>query len=179
MSALTSSLRTTFELVYNRAVTHVPYNPLRIWWLRKLGARLGEHVYLFGSSEVLAPQALTIAGNCHIGRYAQIDARGGISLGRNVIIAGHCLFVTADHDPDDSGFAGRQAPIVIHDRVWIGSRSTVLKGVTIGEGAVVAAGALVIRDVAPWTIVGGVPAKVLGQRSTAQDYKIDYGPTWF
>jgi acetyltransferase-like isoleucine patch superfamily enzyme len=172
-------VRETLELTYNRAITHIPYNPLRLWWLRRLGATLGEHVYMFGSSEVLAPKALTIEGNCHIGRYCQIDARGGITIGRNVVIASHCLLITADHDPDDPGFAGRLGGITIHDRAWIGSRATILKDVTIGEGGVVAAGSTVIRDVPPWTIVAGVPAQPISQRSSKQEYRIDYGPNWY
>jgi putative colanic acid biosynthesis acetyltransferase WcaF len=172
-------LRAPLELVYNRIVTHIPFNPLRIWWLRRLGAKLGDHVYLFGSSEVIAPPGLEIAGNCHIGRYCQIDARGGIRLGTNVVIASHCLLITADHDPDDSGFSGRLGEIVIGDRVWIGSRATVLKNVTIGEGAVVAAGATVTSDIRAWSIVAGIPARVIGERSPIQDYEIDYGPTWY
>lgn len=136
-------------------------------------------MYLFGSSEVLAPKALTLEGNCHIGRYCQIDARGGITIGRNVVIASHCLLITADHDPDDPGFGGRLGAITIHDRAWLGSRVTVLKGVTIGEGAVVAAGSAVIDDVPPWTIAAGVPAKPIRERSRTQEYEIDYGPTWY
>ena len=171
--------RPYLELIYNRLVTHIPYNPLRIWWLRRLGAQLGENVYMFGSSEVLAPFRLVISGNCHIGRYCQIDARGDIHVGTNVVIAGHCLLITADHDPEDSGFAGRVGSITIADRVWMGSRSIILRGVTIGEGAVVASGAIVTRDVPPWSIVAGVPAKVIGKRSTDQTYEIDGGPRWY
>lgn len=174
-----TAVRSNLELLYSRVITHIPINPLRIWWLRRLGAQLGEHVYLFGGSEVLEPRQLRIAGNCHIGRMCQIDARGGITLGRNVVIASHSLFITADHDPDDPGFAGRLGSITIGDRVWIGSRVVVLKGVTIGEGAVVAAGSVVTRDVAPWTKVGGSPAKPIGTRARKQDYVIDYGPTWY
>lgn len=172
-------VRGILELSYNRLITHIPYNPLRLWWLRRLGATLGEHVYLFGSSEVLAPKTLSIEGRCHIGRYCQIDARGGIRIGRDVVIASHCLLITADHDPDDPGFAGRLGSITVDDRAWIGSRAIILKGVTIGEGGVVAAGSTVTEDVAPWTIVAGVPAKPIKQRSKTQDYRIDYGPTWY
>jgi putative colanic acid biosynthesis acetyltransferase WcaF len=179
MKRMRTHLRAALELLYNRVVTHIPYNPLRLWWLRRLGARLGSHVYLFGGSEVLTPAALEIAGNCHIGRNSQIDARGGITIGTNVVIAGHCLLLTADHDPDDSGFRGRLGSITIEDRVWIGSRATILKNVTLGEGSVVAAGATVIRDVPPWSIAAGVPARVVGHRSEEQTYEIDYGPTFY
>jgi len=172
-------VRITLELAYNRAVTHIPFNPLRIWWLRRLGARLGRNVYLFAGSEVLQPSGLEIAGNCHIGRHSQIDARGGIRVGTNVVIAGHCLLLTADHDPQDSGFRGRLQGISIEDRVWIGSRATILKGVTLGEGSVIAAGATVIHDVPAWSMVAGVPAKIVGHRSHEQNYQIDYGPSFY
>jgi acetyltransferase-like isoleucine patch superfamily enzyme len=172
-------IKELLELVFNRLITHVPFNPLRIWFLRRLGAQIGEHVYLFGSSEVLSPKGLMVVGNCHIGRFCQLDARGGVRIGRNVVIASHCLLITADHDPDDPEFGGRLAPIEIGDRVWIGSRATILKGVSIGEGAVVAAGSTVVGDVQPWSIVGGVPAKHIRERPKNKAYTIDYGPRWY
>jgi len=169
-------LREPAELVMNRVITHIPSNRLRVAALRLLGAQLGPHTYLFGSSEFLAPQHLVVDGQVHVGRYCQIDARGGIHIGRNVVIASHCLLITADHDPDDPDFAGRLGPIDVGDRAWLGSRVTVLRGVTIGEGAVAAAGSVVADDVAPWTVVGGVPARPIGTRSPDQHYEIDRGP---
>jgi len=166
-------------LFFNRVVTHIPVNGLRLRMLRMLGAQLGPRTFLFGGSEFLAPQGLRIAGQVHIGRYCQIDARGGIDIGSNVVIASHTLLITADHDPDDPEFPGRLGAITIGDRVWIGSRVTVLKGVTIGEGAVVSAGSTVVRDVAPWTIVGGSTARVLRERSREQTYEIDNGPNLY
>ena len=73
---------------------------------------------------------------------------------------------TSDHDPDDPYFSRRDAPITIHDNVWIGSSAIILKGVTVGEGAVVAAGSVVTRDVKAFTIVGGNPAKLIRERGT-------------
>ncbi len=154
-------------------------NDLRLAYLRRLGMKAGDHVYLFGSSEVLAPENLVIEAHCHIGRFCQIDARGGISIGRNVVIASHTLLITADHDPNSPDFAGRLGRIVIDDRAWLGSRVVVLKGVTIGEGAIVAAGSVVHRDVAPWSIVSGVPAVPIGERPRDLTYQVDYGPRWY
>ena len=71
---------------------------------------------------------------------------------------GRFIFDVQDKKPDDD------KDVVIHDDVWIGTNVTILKGVTIGRGAVVAAGSLVIRDVAPYAVVGGVPAKLLKYR---------------
>lgn len=171
--------RATAELLHNRLLTNVPWNWARLAYLKSLGMQAGPHTYLFGSSEVISPQNLSIAGNCHIGRFCQIDARGGIRLGRNVVIASHTLLITADHDPQAPDFDGRLGEIRIEDRVWIGSRAVILRGVTIGEGAVVSAGSVVHRDVPAWTIVGGVPAGPVGQRNRELTYEIDYGPQWY
>jgi maltose O-acetyltransferase len=64
--------------------------------------------------------------------------------------------------------------VVIEDHAWLGTRAMVLPGVTVGRGAVVAAGAVVTKDVPPYTIVGGVPARVIGQRTTDLRYQFDY-----
>ena len=171
--------RSALELLFNRGITHVPWNELRLTCLRVLGLRAGPHTYMFGGSEVIAPQNITVTGNCHIGRYCQLDGRGGITIGANVVIASHALLVTADHDPHDAMFAGRLGSINVEDYAWIGSRAVVLRGVTIGKGAVVAAGAVVQRDVPAWSIVGGVPAKMIGKRSDDVRYKIESGPRWY
>ena len=172
-------MRNPAELLVNRVITHVPWNDLRVMSLRLLGARLGPNTFLFGGSEFLAPQNLVMEGNAHVGRHCQIDSRGGIHIGRNVVIASHCLLITADHDPQDPDFPGRLGPIEIGDRAWLGSRVTVLRGVTIGEGAVLAAGAVATEDVEPWTVAGGVPARSLGTRSSDQRYEILDGPTYY
>lgn len=173
------SRRHIAELAMNRIITHVPNNNLRVASLRLLGLAAGPHVYLFGGSEFLAPENLSIRGGCHVGRFCQIDARGGISIGNNVVIASHVLMITADHDIQGSDFAGRLGAIIVGDRAWIASRAVITRGVSIGEGAVVAAGAVVVRDVDPWTIVAGVPAKVVGRRNSNQNYTIDSGPIWY
>lgn len=173
------SARQTAELLHNRLLTHIPWNDFRIRYLRLLGLNAGANSYLFGGSEVLAPQNIDIAGNCHIGRFCQIDGRGGIRIGQNTVIASHTLLITADHDPQAADFGGRLGRIDIGERVWIASRSVILKGVTIGDGAVVAAGSTVHRDVEPWTMVGGAPARPIGTRNPDQTYEINYGPRWY
>lgn len=74
---------------------------------------------------------------------------------------------------DSRTFEGEHLPIIIGDYVWVGVNATILKGVKIGDGAVVAAGAVVVEDVPPYTIVGGVPAKIIGQRPSEFSYKCD------
>ena len=91
-----------------------------------------------------------------------MDLNGHITIGRKVGIGHHTVFVTSAHQlggPRERRGPVSPQPIEIGDGAWIGARSTILPGVTIGAGAVVAAGALVTRDVPPHTVVAGVPAK--------------------
>ena len=91
---------------------------------------------------------------CHI------SASEKIIIGKNVRIGQYVLIMDNDfHQVNDHFADGKKSPIIIEDDVWIAAKATVLKGVRIGKGAVVAAGAVVTRDVPPYTLVGGVPAK--------------------
>lgn len=91
---------------------------------------------------------------------AHISASTTVSIGKNVHFAPYCLIIDDDfHDPVNHSEDGKKAPIYIEDDVWIASKAIVLRGVTIGKGSVVAAGAVVTKDVPPYTVVAGVPAK--------------------
>ena len=93
---------------------------------------------------------------------AHISVSIGVDIGRNVRIGPNVVIIDDDfHDATNHSSAGKTGPIRIHDNVWIAMGAMVLKGVTIGEGAAVAAGAVVTKDVAPYTLVGGVPAKYI------------------
>jgi maltose O-acetyltransferase len=108
-----------------------------------------------------------------------IDARGCISIGEDVNISSFSKLITAKHIVDDLDFAGVESPITIDDRVWIASDATILQDVTIGEGAVVAAGSVVTKNVEPFTIVAGVPAKIIGKRNCNINYKLRSKPSRF
>ncbi|MBM4425236.1 MAG: acyltransferase [Chloroflexi bacterium] len=120
---------------------------------------------------------IVIGERCSIAYDSFWVAGAAIRIG-NDVVAGHRVeFYTSDHDPDDPAFARRDAPIVIEDHVWIGSRAVILKGVTICRGAVVAAGSVVTQNVAPFTIVGGNPAKVIRMRGATEfTYQINGTP---
>lgn len=168
-----------WDLAYNRFIAHVPFTRLHAWWLRRLGADIGEKVFLFSGTEVIEPWNLSIEQNCHVGRFCLLDSRGGIKIGRNVVIAGYSLLLTADHDYASPEFDGRLSNIDISDYAWIGTRSLILKGVSIGEGAVVAAGSVVTRNVPPWTVVAGNPARKIGIRPKNSQYQINEGPAFY
>lgn len=121
------------------------------------------------SSFGLFPPFYTDCGkNIHLGENVFINFschfqdQGGIYIGNNVLI-GHCVTLATLNHMQSPKDRGSMIPKAIHigNDVWIGSNSTILQGVTIGDGAIIAAGAVVTKDVAPNTIVGGVPAKFI------------------
>lgn len=122
------------------------------------------------SVKVMAPFNADFGKNIHFGKNVYVNAgckfqdHGGIFIGDNALIGHNCVMATLDHDLRPSHRANTiPAPINIGRNVWIAANVTILNGVTIGDNAIVAAGAVVTEDVAPNTIVGGVPAKFIKQ----------------
>jgi maltose O-acetyltransferase len=101
-----------------------------------------------------------------------LDGRAGIHIGDNVNIGSQVLIYTMEHDINSPTFGVVAGPVVIGNMVYIGARVTILPEVRIGSGAVVASGAVVTKDVEPWTVVGGVPAKFIKQRPELS-YRLD------
>lgn len=115
---------------------------------------------------------MRLGQNIHIGHHTEIMAEGGISIGNNVVISYHCVLWSIDHRYEGDSLPYDKArirrPIMIHDNVWVGRNVIVRGGVTIGEGAVVAMGSVVTRDVPPLAVVGGNPARVLKFRDAGR-----------
>ena len=103
-----------------------------------------------------------------------LDGRAGLSIGRNVSISEQCIVLSLEHDPDSSSFESRGCKTTIEDDVWIGMRAIVLPGIRVGCGAVVGAGSVVTKDVAPFDVVCGNPARVIKQRSRDLSYQLQY-----
>lgn len=114
---------------------------------------------------------ISIGSNCSINPYTIIYGHGpGTIIGNNVLIAGQCMIIPANHifsrlDVPINQQGTNSKGIVIEDDVWIAAGCTILDGVRIGKGAIVAAGSVVNRSVAPYSIVGGVPAKFIKSRN--------------
>lgn len=120
------------------------------------GFRLFPPVYTdFGKNIKIGKDVFVNSGCC-------FQDQGGVTLGDGCLVGHNVVFATLDHDkcPSKRGDM-TAAPIVVGKDVWIGAHATILKGVTIGDGAIVAAGAVVTRDVPPNTIAAGVPARVV------------------
>lgn len=105
---------------------------------------------------------ITFGENVFVNASCHFQDQGGIKIGNNVLIGHQAVFASLDHDlhPKHRGnlYPGK---IIIEDDAWIGANATILKGITVGEGSVVAAGSVVTKDIAPYTVVGGNPAKVI------------------
>src|SRR5438105_1203474 len=165
----------------NHGVNHLPSYRLRHGWYRTvLGVKLGPgsgihlncYVWFTGPGRMRREGLLTIGNHSRINRNCCLDARGGLTIGDNVSISPDVVILTMEHLKDDPGFATVTRPLRIDDHAWIGMRAMVMPGVTIGRGAIVAAGAVVTRDVSPGTIVGGVPARPIGQRGLDPGYTL-------
>ena len=122
---------------------------------------------------------IEVGCNSVINRNCYLDGRGKIVVGNNVSISPEVHLVTASHEVSHPKFKYFTGYIYIHDFVWIGTRATILPNITLGEGCVVASGAVVTQDVPPYTIVGGVPAKKIGIRNKNLDYNCSWTPPFY
>lgn len=136
--------------------------------------RLGDRIVLEHGVKLTVSQlcrhddALVIGDDSFIGRFTQITARERVRIGRNVMIAPFCYLTEANHGLEMGVPMQHQTstskPIVIEDDVWLGNGCTVLPGVTIGTGAVVGANSVVSRDIPPYAVAVGSPARVIRYR---------------
>ena len=113
---------------------------------------------------------VTLGENSFVGAYAILNGQGGLEIGNNVLIAGHCFIVSGNHGFDDTSRPMNEQDfvslgVVIEDDVWLGGGAKVMDGVRIGRGSIVAAGAVVTRDVEPYSIMAGVPARLVRKRA--------------
>ena len=132
--------------------------------MKLLGVKIGKRAIIDMGYYILGSTRLIIGEKCHINRQCMLDARGGITIGNNVSIS-HCVkIVSGSHNYNSRHFDYEAAEIFIEDNVWIGINAIILKGVRIGEGAVIAAGAIVTKDCEPYGVYAGIPAKKVGVR---------------
>lgn len=159
------SWRRSLEWIFIASLKSIPSRRLRIALLRQRGARIAKNVAMYASVEIRNPHGLSIAEGCSIGPKVLLDARKGLEIGNNVTIAYDAIIWTLHHDMNAPDFHTIGAKTTIGAYAWICSRAILLPGVHIGEGAVVASGAVVTKDVEPYTVVGGIPAKPIGKRN--------------
>jgi galactoside O-acetyltransferase len=129
---------------------------------------VGTGVRLRMPVTVYHPESLSFGDQVDIGEFVVIRASGGVTIGNRVLVAAHAVISSRQHPTTLPRWGVTEdAPIAIEDDVWIGAGAIVLPGVTIGRGAVIAAGAVVTANVPPLTMVGGVPARVIKDIASA------------
>lgn len=177
----------------------IPSHTIRLFLYRYFfRIKIGKESSIHWLARFNQPSGVSIGNNTVIGNDAFLDGRfprnshhrkasiknyftefisptvRSVYIGNNVSIAGEVRIFTMEHDIDDPFFAAVGAPVRIEDYVVIGTRVTILPGVTIGRGAVIASGAVVTKDVPEYTVVGGVPAKEIRKRSQDLRYTLKY-----
>lgn len=141
-------IRAKNAFLYKQGV-HFPYSKVRVWALRKLGHYVGEEVYF--------PADITITQNF-------VHNRGELSIGNRVSIGPNVTIILVAHSNASrirNIVDSKPSRVIIHDDAWIGAGSIILNGIEIGESAIIGAGSVVTKDVEPYTVVAGNPAKVI------------------
>ena len=174
-------IRQAFKLILKTTLvpTYV-WDKVLSFLYRKCMMNCGHKVYLRpSSSNIKGLSLLTIGNNVSIPKRSTIYCTGAtLTIGNNVIFGPNPTIITGDHRINYIGkfiintfdkLPENDVPVIIEDDVWTGANVTILKGVTIGRGSVIAAGAVVNKSCPPYSIIGGVPAKILKFRFTIKE----------
>jgi acetyltransferase-like isoleucine patch superfamily enzyme len=162
-----------FELMVLRWISHVPSHMFRKLFYKLAGVKIGKGSTIHMWANFFEPNGIKIGDDSIIGDHAFLDGRAPVVIGNHVDIASSVMIYNSEHDLESDDFSAKTEPVEIMDYVFIGPRAIILPGVKIGKGAVVAAGAVVTKDVPDFAVVGGVPAKIIGERKNKElHYKL-------
>jgi len=168
-----------FEVFLLHLIGNFPFHHVRRFFYRLAGVKIGWGSTLHMGTRFYQPNNIVIGQDTIIGENAVLDGRDKLIIGNHVAIASEVMIYNSEHAINDSNFSAISAPVIIEDYVFIGPRAIILPGVKIGKGAVVGAGAVVTKDIPPFAIVGGVPAKIIGERRNKNpSYKLGRA-RWF
>ncbi|MHB1021960.1 MAG: LbetaH domain-containing protein [Acidobacteriaceae bacterium] len=146
-----------------------PLHAWRAWLLRLFGAKMGPNCHFYPKSKVWAPWNLICEDQCTLGDDAEIYNPAPCYMGSHAIVSQQAYICGATHDYDDPAFPLISFPIHLGAYSWICARASVAPRVRVGEGAVLGLAAVATRDMDPWTIYAGVPAKKVKDRKRTYD----------
>jgi putative colanic acid biosynthesis acetyltransferase WcaF len=144
--------------------TPKPCNFWRVFWLRLFGCTIIGRPFVHQRARIHIPWHLTLRDRACLGDGAWAYSLGRIDIGEEATIAQEAFLCTGTHDFSQPSMNLITAPIVVGPKCFVAARASVMPGVNIGEGAIVGACAVVVKDVEPWTVVAGNPAKAIGKR---------------
>lgn len=151
-------------LILNFISCTIPLHSVRKAFYRSAGVKIGKNSFLHMGTKFFNPAGVEVGEGTIIGDHAFLDGRASLKIGNHVDIASYAMIYNSEHDLNSEGFDPIEEPVEIGDYVFVGPRAIILPGVVIGTGAVIGAGAVVTKDVEPFKIVGGVPAREIGER---------------
>jgi len=153
-----------FELMLLRWTGLIPFHSLRLFIYRLSGMKIGRGSRIHMWVNFFDPRGINIGNDSIIGDHSFLDGRASLEIGDHVDIASQVLVYNSQHDINSEDFEAVYGKVKIDDYAFIGPRVIILPEVTVGRGAVVAAGAVVTKNVAPFSVVAGVPAAKIGER---------------
>jgi len=153
------------KLLLLRITGLVPSHTIRRFVYKLSGIRIGTGSTIHIGANFYQPSNISIGEDTMIGDHVFLDGRDKLVIGDHVDIASQVMVYNSEHNLESDGFEATYGSVKIGDYVFIGPRAIILPGVKIGKGAVIAAGAVVTKNVSDFAIVGGIPAKVIGERA--------------
>ena len=154
-----------------KLLSHFPSHHFRrVVLIYLFNLRIDKKAVLYSGFLIRKPNRISIGKGTVVGYNCELDGRMGLTIGENVNISSDVKFYTLQHDYNSKEFSAVGAQVIVEDYVWVSVRAIILPGVTIGKGAVIAAGAVVTKDVEPYSIMGGIPAKKIGERKKELNY---------
>lgn len=159
--------RVLWNIVYSILVRPWPRRSMRklhIRLLRIFGAKIDNTAVIYSSAKVLIPWNLTMEAHSTLADHVYVENSTMVHLKPYSIVSQESYLCTGTHDIWTKKFTAKSAPITIGERAWVAARSFICPGVTIGDGAVVSAATVVMRNVKPWKVVCGNPAQEIGER---------------
>jgi acetyltransferase-like isoleucine patch superfamily enzyme len=148
---------------------HKLFNVIKSNYMRAQGASVGNRITYYPGIKINPAYNLTLGDDVDLAWGVIITTGGGVEIGDRTLVGYRTIISSANHLIPDGhgrifGSGHDRKKVIIGCDVWIGANCTIVAGVTIGEGAVIAAGSVVTKNVAPYAIVGGVPAKIIKER---------------
>ena len=153
-----------FVLLVLTVAGNIPFWTIRHLIYAMAQIKIGKGSFIHMWARFYDPKNIEIGSDTHIGDNCFLDGRNAIIIGNHVDIASQVLIYNEEHNIDSEKFEAISGPVEIGDYVFVGPRAIILPGVKIGRGAIIAAGAVVTKDVSEFTVVGGVPAVKLADR---------------